>query len=65
MSYLLDTCIISELISKQPNQGVVTWIDTQLESELYLSVITFGEITKGIHKLPPSARRDDLTIWLN
>lgn len=65
MSYLLDTCVISELVAKQPNQNVVAWIDTQPESELYLSVITFGEITKGINKLPQSARRNDLLSWLN
>lgn len=65
MSYLLDTCVISELVSKQPNQNVVTWIDAQSESELYLSVVTFGEITKGINKLPLSNRRIALFIWLN
>lgn len=64
MTYLLDTCVISELVTKQPNLDVLRWIDNQAESELYLSVITFGEIAKGINKLPESSRRTDLMMWL-
>jgi predicted nucleic acid-binding protein len=48
MTYLLDTCLISETITKQPNQQVLNWLDAQLAETLYLSVITIGEIAKGI-----------------
>jgi tRNA(fMet)-specific endonuclease VapC len=65
MNYLLDTCAISELVAKQPNQKVVEWIDSIEEARLYLSVITIGEIRKGIEKLPDSRRRTVLEEWLN
>jgi toxin FitB len=64
MTYLLDTCLISELVAKQPNQQVVDWLDNQTPEILYLSVITMGEIAKGIHKLDGSQRKDSLQIWL-
>jgi len=65
MNYLLDTCAISELVAKQPNQKVVEWIDSIEEARLYLSVVTIGEIRKGIEKLPDSRRRTVLEEWLN
>lgn len=64
MSFLLDTCVISELAAKQPDSGLVEWIDSRAEEQLYLSVITIGEIKKGIEKLPDSGRRSELTKWL-
>ena len=65
MNYLLDTCVVSELVSKQPNQKVVAWIDSLESEQVYLSAITIGEITKGIEKLPESKRKGDLKVWLN
>ncbi|KAM3093190.1 type II toxin-antitoxin system VapC family toxin [Phormidesmis sp. 146-35] len=65
MKYLLDTCIVSELIAKQPNLSVLHWLDTQPPETLYLSVVTLGEIAKGICKLPESQRKSTLTQWLN
>ena len=56
MNYLLDTCVISELVAKQPNPRVVNWVDSIEETRLHLSVITIGEIRKGIEKLPDSRR---------
>jgi toxin FitB len=64
MSYLFDTNVISELIAKQPNQKVVEWIDGLDPNTVYLSVITIGEIRKGIEKLAASQRRTTLTDWL-
>lgn len=65
MNYLLDTCVISELVAKQPHSKVIDWIDGVEETRLYLSVITIGEIRKGIEKLPDSARKSLLETWLN
>lgn len=65
MTYLLDTCLISETITKQPNQQVLNWLDAQPPETLYLSVITIGEIAKGINKLPISKRKESLTKWFN
>ncbi len=64
MNYLLDANVISELISKQPNKRVVEWLDRLDPNTIYLSVITIGEIRKGIEKLPPSKRRDKVKEWL-
>jgi toxin FitB len=64
MSYLLDTCVLSELIKPQPNQNVATWIEKIQESHLYISAITMGEIQKGISKLENSNKKQSLQIWL-
>jgi tRNA(fMet)-specific endonuclease VapC len=64
MTYLLDTNVISELIARQPNQKVLDWLDSLDPSTVYLSVVTIGEIRKGIEKLPPSKRKDALQTWL-
>lgn len=64
MKALLDTCVISELVTKQPNTNVVTFVDNLGPDDVYLSVITIGEIVKGIEKLPDSRRRSDLNAWL-
>lgn len=65
MRYLLDTCVISELIAKQPNPQVGRWIDETDEERLYLSVITIGEIKRGVEKLPESHRKTRLKGWLD
>lgn len=64
MRYLLDTNVISELIAKRPNQKVIQWIDQLDPTSLYLSVITIGELQKGIAKLPNSQRKEQLANWL-
>lgn len=64
MKALLDTCVISELVSKQPNPQVVEFVDSLDPEDVYLSVITIGEIVKGIERLPKSRRKTDLQAWL-
>jgi toxin FitB len=64
MNYLLDTNAISELISKRPNAKVLERLDDLDPNTVYLSVITIGEIRKGIQKLPPSKRKDAVERWL-
>ena len=64
MKYLLDTCVISELIRPQPNENVVSWMQNQEESSLYLSVLTFGEIEKGIEKATNITRKRRLRLWV-
>lgn len=64
MKYLLDTCLISELVKKQPNSSVVRWLDEQDEQSLFLSVLNLGELQKGISKLQDSAKRDELQAWV-
>lgn len=64
MSYLLDTHILSELRRRQPNAHVVDWIEQRPPQSLYLSVLTLGELRKGIARLPESGHRQQLQDWL-
>jgi toxin FitB len=64
MRYLLDTCVISELVAKQPATSVVAWVDSVEDEQLFLSAITIGEIKRGIEKLPASKRKQTLSTWL-
>lgn len=64
MKYLLDTCVISELVAKHPNPQVVGFVDGLDSDDVYLSVITIGEIVKGVEKLPKSKRKHELHSWL-
>lgn len=64
MSYLLDTNVLSELTRTKPNPNVLTWF-TQIPSEaLYLSVLTLGEIRKGLEKIQEQKRREKIRLWL-
>lgn len=64
MSYLIDTNVISELVRAKPDPRVVAWFDAMPDSALYLSVLTLGELRKGVEKLPDTARREKLRLWL-
>jgi predicted nucleic acid-binding protein len=64
MNYVLDTNVISELISKRPDRKIVEWLDRLDPNTIYLNVITIGEIRKGIEKIPPSKRRETVREWL-
>lgn len=66
MSWLLDTCALSEYAKKSPAPEVIDWLDEQDETSLFISVITLGEIEKGILKLRANdpIRSQKLTAWL-
>lgn len=64
MSYLIDTNIISELRRKDANPGVVEWFADRPANTLHLSVLTLGEIRKGVEALPNSKRKLTLRDWL-
>lgn len=63
--FLIDTNVISELVKARPNAKVATWISSVDENLLCLSVLTLGEIRKGIASLPSLARRSMLEAWLD
>jgi predicted nucleic acid-binding protein len=65
MNYLLDTCVISELVKPAPNRKVIDWLNELPSGVLFLCAITIGEIRKGLTKLPDSAKKERLTLWLN
>jgi len=62
--FLLDTNVISELVKPRPEPKVVSWIEEIDENLLYLSVLTLGEIRKGVGALPQSARQTALEAWI-
>jgi predicted nucleic acid-binding protein len=62
--FLLDTNVVSELIRPKPEPKVARWIDSTDEELLFLSVLTLGEIRKGVVQLSRSARRTALEAWL-
>ena len=66
MNYILDTCVISELVKTKPDLRVSEWIRSKDEENLFLSVITIGEIQKGISKLPGGRKKkQQLQNWLS
>lgn len=65
MKYLLDTNVISELISRRPDPKVISWIDGLDPDTVYLSVITIGEIQKGVEKLPDTESKQTIQEWLH
>jgi tRNA(fMet)-specific endonuclease VapC len=65
VKYLLDTNVISELVAKQRNQKIIDWVDSLDPSDVYVSVITIGEIRKGIEKAPVPQRKAELQAWLH
>ena len=62
--FLLDTNCISELIRANPDPLVLAWIQTAREDLLFLSVLTLGEIRKGVAGLSQGKRRAQLEAWL-
>jgi predicted nucleic acid-binding protein len=64
VTYLLDTPVLSELVKRAPNRDVVAWVDAQDEDTLFVSVLTLGELHKGVARLPDSARKQTLRAWL-
>jgi predicted nucleic acid-binding protein len=65
--YLIDTDVLSELRRRQRDPGVVAWIGAQRTADLFLSVISIGEIERGISLERPRDPdfADALTRWLD
>ena len=64
MSYLLDTNVISEIIRKFPNPSVMRWLKDVDNSDIYISVLTLGEIRKGVEKIEEIDKRQKILLWL-
>jgi predicted nucleic acid-binding protein len=65
VSFLLDTCVLSELVKPKPSRSLVTWLERQSERSMYISVLTLAEIQGGIARLPRSKKRTKLELWLH
>jgi len=64
VSWLLDTCVLSEPARKKPDPRVVQWLADQAEEELFVSVLTLGELWKGAALLPDGRKRRQILLWL-
>ena len=64
MSFLIDTCALSEPVKPRPSPQVLTWFDAAPPETLFVSVLTLGEIRKGIEKLGDGRKRARLALWL-
>ena len=64
MKYLLDTCVISEFIRPKPSKKVTKWIKNEDEGNFFISVVTIGELHKGIEKFDQSKRKEALHNWV-
>lgn len=64
--FLLDTVVISEIRKRTPDPGVLRWLSKQQDDQLFLSVVTLGEIERGIEKQRKAEPdfADELTAWL-
>lgn len=63
--FLLDTNCVSEMVRPKPDAHVLDWVEATDEALLYLSVLTLGEIRKGVAGLAPGKRRARLELWLD
>ena len=64
MNYLLDTCVLSGLVKPRPAAPVLAWMAEQHAPQLFVSAITLAELKRGVTKLAPSRRQDELSHWL-
>ena len=62
--FLLDTNVPSELVRPQPEPKVKSWVAAQNLDLLFISVVSFGELRKGIALLSPGKRRAGLETWI-
>jgi predicted nucleic acid-binding protein len=65
LKYLLDTNIVSAVRKKKAEPKVVTWVNSISSEHLFISVITIGEIKRGIEKVKDTKKQAELTLWLD
>ena len=65
MSYLIDTNVISEMSKPKPSKTVADWIVSIPQTELFISVVSIGEIILGINRLSDKARKAKLSSWFD
>ena len=64
MSFLIDTCVLSELLKPRPARQVSEWFLATPQTAMFVSVLTLGEIRKGAMMLGEGRRRAQLIAWL-
>ncbi len=63
--YLLDTNVVSETIRIKPNRNVMSWLERVPGESLFVSVLTIGEIRKGVESVADIKRREKLRLWID
>lgn len=64
MSYLLDTCVLSEFTRRDPEPRVIDWLEQEAEDTLFISTIVLGELARGVSRLPEGSKKRRLGAWL-
>lgn len=64
MTYVLDTCVLSETTKKHPDEGLVAWLRVQKTEQLFITTFTLGELRKGIERLAEGTKKHQLMLWL-
>lgn len=62
--YLLDTCVLSELVKSTPDPHVLKWLETSTSQALCTSAMTLAELRRGVARLQESKRQSSLLLWL-
>lgn len=64
--YLLDTNIVSELRKPRPHGGVLAWLESLDDAQLYLSAVSLGEMQAGIEltREQDSSKASEIEVWL-
>lgn len=60
----MDTNVVSEMFRAEPDKEVLAWFNNIPQGVLYVSVLTLGEIRKGIERQSAAHRREKLRVWL-
>ncbi|MDR0300918.1 MAG: type II toxin-antitoxin system VapC family toxin [Treponema sp.] len=61
---MLDTNVISELQKSNCNQNIRAFVEENHWEDLYLSVISYGELCYGVERLPEGKKKHDLLVWV-
>ena len=65
MKFLIDTMVVSEPARPSPDASVISWLNAQVPLDLAVSVLTFGEIARGVERMTDGRRKEDLKKWLD
>lgn len=65
-AYLLDTNVVSELRKQRPHGGVLAWLQSVDDTQLYLSAVTLGEIQAGVEltREQDPGKAEEIEAWL-
>ena len=64
MSFLLDTNTVSEWVRPRPNSGLMSWMESADEDQIFISVISFAELRYGVDRMAQGSRSSRLEHWL-